>query len=88
MFFEINSAQADYNNDLVVDHGISNSGQNWQGDGLEDFYARTRSLLPNIHIVSGLHDARGYTSNNGIQMENWLDFGNGDFQPESALRTD
>ena len=81
MFFEINSAQADYNNDLVVDHGISNTGQNWQGDGFEDFYARTRSMLPDIHIVAGLHDARGYTSNNGIQMENWLDFGNGDFNP-------
>jgi len=81
MYFEINSAQADYNNDLVVDHGISGSGVNWQGEGLDQFYARTRSLLPTIHIVSGLHDARGYTSNNGIQLENWLDFGNGDFNP-------
>ena len=81
MYFEINSAKADYNNDLVVDHGISGSGVNWQGAGLDQFYATTRSLLPNIHIVSGLHDARGYDSNNGIQLENWLDFGNGDFNP-------
>ncbi len=86
MYFEINSAKADYNNDLVVDHGISNSGVNWQGDGLDRFYAATRALLPSIHIVSGLHDARGYDSNNGIQLENWLDFGNGDFNPNPQYR--
>jgi 5-hydroxyisourate hydrolase-like protein (transthyretin family) len=81
MYFELPNEKADYNNDLVVDNGISPSGVNWQGDGLDQFYADTRRRLPDIHIMAGLHDARGYAANNGIQMENWLDFGNGDFKP-------
>ncbi len=81
MYFELPNEQADYNNDLVVDNGISPSGVNWQGEGLDQFYEDTRKRLPDIHIMAGLHDARGYSANNGIQMENWLDFGNGDFRP-------
>ena len=29
----------------------------------------------------GVHDARGFDSAQGGQMESWLDYGNGDFTP-------
>ena len=79
MYFQVGGAKADYNNDLVVDEGISPSGVNWLGKGLDQFYAKVRAQLPNLHILSGVYDARGYASTNGVQLENWLDVGNGDF---------
>ena len=32
-------------------------------------------------MLVGVHDARGFDSAHGGQMEDWLDYGNGDFNP-------
>ena len=37
--------------------------------------------------MTGVHDARGYESAQGNEMENWLDYGNGDFKGNPALQT-
>ena len=86
IYFELDASNADYNNDLDVDNGISAAGVNWQGEGLDEFYAATRALLPNLHILTGMHDGRGYESNNGLQMESWLDIGNADYDPNPQYR--
>ena len=80
-YFELTDANADYNNDLIVDNGISADGVNWLGVGLDQFYSATRAKLPALHILTGVHDGRGYASNNGAQLETWIDVGNGDFTP-------
>jgi len=80
-YFEPRIHQTDANNDLVVDDAIGHNGENWQGKGMDDFYARVRANLPGKYIVTGLHNGRGYKSAHGGQMETWLDFGNGDFTP-------
>jgi hypothetical protein len=61
--------EADVDNDLVMDEGISPSGVNLWGDGMEAFYARVRNRLPDILIVGGVGTSRGYLSNNGTQFE-------------------
>ena len=81
-YFELTTTDADYDNDLVVDNGISAGGENWLGAGLDQFYADTRAQLPDLHLLAGVHAGRGYASNNGAQMESWIDVGNGDFEPD------
>ncbi|MFH0342328.1 MAG: hypothetical protein ACHBNF_09410, partial [Chromatiales bacterium] len=61
--------KADADNDLVVDDGISPSGTNLWGDGLEQFYAGVRIRLPDKIIVGGYHLSRGFSALNGTQME-------------------
>ncbi|MBA3565173.1 MAG: hypothetical protein H0W33_14445, partial [Gammaproteobacteria bacterium] len=78
-YFELASAAPDTNNDLVKDDGLSSAGVNWLGDGLDAFYQMVADRLPNHYVLSGVHDGRGYASAHGAQMENWLDYGNGDF---------
>ena len=51
------------------------------GDGLDAFYQRVTQRLPGHYVLVGVHDARGFDSAHGGQMENWLDYGNGDFNP-------
>ena len=67
--FLFRSRNADVNNDLVVDHGISPSGVNWWGDGLEAFYSRVRDRFPDFILIGGTRDARGFDSLNGAQFE-------------------
>ncbi len=85
-YFDLKSKKVDTNNDLVTDHGISSTGENWLGAGLDAFYERVRQRVPGRFIVAGVHDARGYASAQGTQMESWLDYGNGDFQPNPKYK--
>jgi hypothetical protein len=85
-YIDLISKNADHNNDLNADHGISGSGVNWLGDGLDAFYQRVRNQLPNRYVMAGVHDARGFHSAQGAQMENWLDYGNGDYSPKPAYK--
>ncbi len=80
-YAEFGNKQVDYNNDLVVDEGAGPDGTNWLGSGLDAFYERVTQRLPGSYVVVGVHNARGYDSAHGAQMENWLDYGNGDYQP-------
>lgn len=80
LYFELKSAAADANNDLVTDYGMSAQGVNWLGEGLDDFYRLLTSRLPNHYLLAGVHNGRGYDYAQGTQMENWLDYGNGDFK--------
>ena len=68
-YFELGSKSSDVNNDLVVDHGVSPSGVNWWGAGLDEFYAAVRSRLPGKIIVAGSSNSRGFSKLNGTQME-------------------
>jgi len=61
----------DVDNDLVLDDGISSTGENLWGSGLETFYALLRERLPNVILVGGVIDTRGYASLNGTQLEGW-----------------
>jgi hypothetical protein len=85
-YFDLTSAAPDTNNDLIRDDGVSLGGVNWLGAGLDEFYARVASRLPNHYILTGVHDARGYASAHGAQMENWLDYGNGDYKPNPQYK--
>ena len=67
--FETESAKADVNNDLILDHGISASGSNWYGAGVDYFYSRLRTSFPNLIIVGGVRNSRGFSHINGVQME-------------------
>jgi len=67
-YFELGKG-SDSNNDLISDNGISPSGVNWWGAGLDSFYAAVRARLPGKIIVSGNSNARGFSSLNGTQME-------------------
>ncbi len=60
---------ADVDNDLVLDDGVSPSGVNYWGDGMEAFYKRVRTALPDILMVGGVAKAYGFGSNNGTQFE-------------------
>ncbi|WP_295578827.1 putative glycoside hydrolase [uncultured Lamprocystis sp.] len=61
----------DVNNDLVQDNGFSPTGENFWGEGLDDFYTNLRERLPNALIVGGVIETRGYTSLNGSDFEGW-----------------
>lgn len=60
---------ADVNNDLIVDNGISPNGTNWWGLGMEQFYNRVRTQFPDFIISGGIRDARGFDALNGTQFE-------------------
>lgn len=66
-----NQKRIDADNNLIEDRGVSPSGVNWWGDGLDEFYTRLRNRLPNVLIVGGVIEARGFTSLNGTQLEGW-----------------
>ena len=80
-YFDYSSTSSDANNDLVVDNGVGPHGQNWLGNGLDEFYQRVKQRLPGYYVLVGVHDARGFDSAQGGQMESWLDYGNDDFNP-------
>jgi hypothetical protein len=61
----------DVNNDLVLDKGISQAGENLWGKGLDDFYTRVREQMPTAILVGGVRESRGYSSLNGTQLEGW-----------------
>ena len=61
----------DVNNDLVQDNGLSASGENLWGEGLDAFYRMVRERLPDVLLVGGVIESRGYTSLNGTQLEGW-----------------
>jgi len=62
---------ADANNDLVRDDGVSASGTNWWGDGMDAFYVSMRNSFPGKYVVAGHQLARGFAGINGGQMEGW-----------------
>ena len=66
---ELTSKKTDANNDLIVDSGISTSGDNWWGRGLQDFYRQMRARFPDKFIISGNRRARGFEHLSGTQME-------------------
>ena len=80
-YFEYNGYNVDADNDLTVDNAMGPGGQNWLGDGLDTFYQRVTQRLSGYYVIVGVHDARGFDSAQGGQMEGWLDYGNGDFTP-------
>jgi hypothetical protein len=61
----------DVDNDLVQDNGFSAAGENLWGEGLDEFYRKVRELLPNVVLVGGVTESRGYTSLDGNQLEGW-----------------
>ena len=79
-YFELLPHATDANNDLVTDNGRSSAGVNWLGDGLDQFYLQVANLIPSAYIMTGVHDARGFESAQGNELENWLDYGNGDWK--------
>lgn len=79
-YFELATAAPDSNNDLTRDDGMDGKGANWLGEGLDTFYQTLVQKLPNHYIMTGVHEARGFESTQGAEMENWLDYGNGDFR--------
>jgi hypothetical protein len=85
-YFDLTTAAPDTNNDLVRDDGRGASGVNWLGEGLDAFYRMVSDRLPDHYLLAGVHDARGFDSTNGAQMENWLDYGNGDFNPNPQYK--
>jgi len=72
----------DVNNDLVLDEGISPTGVNLWGQGLDDFYTILRERIPNALIVGGMTESRGFTSLNGNDMEAWPQRNIGDTAPD------
>ena len=80
-YYDLKASGSDANNDLKLDNGVSPSGQNWLGDGLDDFYRLVRSRLPGKYVIVGHQHARGYASAHGTQIESWIDYGNKDFSP-------
>jgi hypothetical protein len=80
-YYDYASTGSDSNNDLEIDNGLGPQGQNWLGQGMDNFYRRVTERLPGSYVLVGVHDARGFDSAQGGQMENWLDYGNGDFSP-------
>jgi hypothetical protein len=80
-YFELKPKATDANNDLVTDNGLSGTGANWLGEGLDQFYNWVATRAPHIYLLSGVHDGRGYESAEGAQGESWVDYGNGDFTP-------
>jgi len=80
LYFELIPSATDSNNDLVTDNGMSSTGANWEGDGLDQFYLQLANKIPNAYIMTGVYDARGFDSAQGNENESWLDYGNGDFK--------
>ena len=81
--FEHKKKNADVNNDLVQDNGISPGGTNWWGDGYDTFHAKLRARFPNFYIVGGFRDVRGFDSLNGVQMEGYPVYDNfRDYPPD------
>ena len=80
-YFEYDQYDVDADNDLTIDNAMGPGGQNWLGDGLDAFYQRVTQRLAGYYVLVGVHDARGFDSAHGGQMEGWLDYGNGDFNP-------
>ncbi len=83
-YYDFKGTDAD--NNLVLDNGVSNSGVNWLGDGLDAFYADLRNKFPNKFILAGTPNSRGYPSLQGTQMESFPDHGNGDFNPNPIYK--
>ena len=81
-YTEYTKYEVDANNDLVVDDARGPNGENWLGDGLDEFYARVVQRLPGYYVLVGVHHGRGFKSAHGLQMENWIDYGNGDWNPK------
>lgn len=67
--------KADIDNDMVLDNGVLADGDNIWGEGLEAFYAHLRKQLPDVVIVGGVAEARGFTALNGTQLEGWPQHG-------------
>ena len=67
--YELRTKKTDVNNDLVIDHGVSPSGVNWWGLGMENFYQLVRNHFPGKFIAGGNRNVRGFESLNGTQME-------------------
>jgi hypothetical protein len=80
-YSEYTRYEVDADNDLVVDDAVGPNGQNWLGEGLDAFYADVQNRLTGRYVLVGVHHGRGFDSAHGLQMENWLDYGNGDFTP-------
>ena len=85
-YFDLKSSGADANNDLRLDNGLSPTGENWLGKGMDDFYRRLRAQLPGKYVITGHQLARGYETTHGSQFEAWLDWGNNDFNPNPKYR--
>jgi hypothetical protein len=84
--YELNGNGVDANNDLVQDNAMGPGGENWQGKGMDDFYRRVRNQLPGKYVVTGHQLARGFDVTHGTQMETWIDYGNGDYNPNPKYR--
>lgn len=85
-YFELDTAAPDANNDLIRDDATDGEGENWLGEGLDSFYRMLQERLPNHYIMTGVYEARGFESAQGTEMENWLDYGNGDFKGNPEYR--
>ncbi len=72
-YYELWPKQSDVNNDLITDNGVIwDNAENLWGLGIEQFYAKLRQRLPNMPIIGGSKNARGYNSLSGTQIEGWL----------------
>jgi len=61
---------SDIDNDLAVDDGIDDStGDHFWRDGVDLFYSKLRTAMPNFMIIGGGSHARGLDTINGVQME-------------------
>lgn len=64
------SDRADVNNDQVADGGVLLPGRSAWGEGLDQFYASTRSTLgPSKLVVGGTMETRGGAYLNGTEFE-------------------
>ncbi len=70
-YFELASKGSDVDNNMVKDDGMGPGGVNWWGQGLDDFYAKLRVRLPNLFIIGGTGNSRGFESLQGVQNERW-----------------
>jgi hypothetical protein len=85
-YYDLKASESDANNDLVLDNGVSSTGENWLGQGTDDFYALVRAELPGKYVLAGNPLSRGYETTHGNQLEGWLDLGNPDFSPTPQYR--
>jgi hypothetical protein len=77
-YFNLVDKGLDGDNDLVVDNLFSPAGANLWGEGLERVYAMFRRRFPDLTIVGGARNSRGFDALNGVQMEGWPAGGNYD----------
>ncbi len=68
-YFDVYNRNADVNNDLIPDGGVSPSGYQWWGEGIEQFYKILRNRRPGFVIVGGVQISYGQDSLNGLQIE-------------------